>query len=511
MRVLSVLGRTLWAALVLGLVAAVVLGAVRFPAERPRPIAPEAVDVPPSASVLVCPGPLRLATEQAGDDAEYDPAFDPSPVGAVSEVRAVTGRRADEAPAAAVGSPLGTGGAGLTLTPSVEAGAARVGGVTAPLVLRAEPTSDAPAWAAGVLAWRTTAGDLRGLAAASCQRPAASTWLVGGSTALGSSARLVLQNPGATPATVSLRMWGATGPLELAGAPEYLVPPGGEEVVMLEGVAAEQPHMVLEVTAEGGLVAAYLQDSRVSGLVPAGVELVTSSAPPALEQVVPAIAVGDPDEPEAPALRVLAPGEQAAELEVLLLGPDGVVRLPGTEEVALDAGDVLDIPLDGLPQGDYVAVVRADVPVVAGATVTRVGTPAETGDDAPVERAWSPSVPVGLSGPLALPDVLEGRLVLTAVPRDDGDGAPASVVVEALDDQGGVLARRDVSVDPGTSTSIVLTDLTGDPDVRPAGLVVRTEDARVAWAVVLESGGTLAVVAPVAQQTAQPEVAVTVR
>src|SRR5690606_2833905 len=116
------------------------------------------------------------------------------------------------------------------------------------------------------------------------------TWLVGGSTALGASARLVLQNPGATPASVTLRVWGPTGALELAGAPEYLVVPGEEEVVLLEGVAAEQPHMVVEVTAQGGLVAAYLQDSRTDGLVPAGVDLVTGSAPPATTQVVPAVA-----------------------------------------------------------------------------------------------------------------------------------------------------------------------------------------------------------------------------
>src|SRR5690606_36527125 len=142
----------------------------------------------------------------------------------------------------------------------------------------------------------------------------------------------------------------------------------------------------------------YLQDSRVDGLTPAGVELVTAAAAPATEQVVPAIAVGDPDEPEAPSLRVLAPGDEATTVEVLLLGSDGIVRLPGTEDVGLDAGEVLDIPLDGLPRGDYVAVVRADVPVVAGATVTRVGTPAEPGDAPPTERAWSPSVPLGLSG-----------------------------------------------------------------------------------------------------------------
>ncbi|MEK8228056.1 DUF5719 family protein [Oerskovia sp. M15] len=64
----------------------------------------------------------------------------------------------------------------------------------------------------------TTAGDLRGLAAASCTAPDISQWLVGGSTEVGSSAQLVLQNPGRTPATVRLSVWGRPVPSFSAAA-----------------------------------------------------------------------------------------------------------------------------------------------------------------------------------------------------------------------------------------------------------------------------------------------------
>lgn len=505
MRVLSVVGRTVWAAVVLALVAAVVVLAGRVPADSAAPRAAAPVEVPPAPSVLVCPGPLRLATEQDGTDADYDPAFDPSPVDATSLLGAVTSRRGDEQPAPAAGTRLGDGAAALAVAPAVEGGVAGASGVQGPVVLRAEPTGDAPPWLAGALAWRAGTGDLRGLAAASCQRPAPRTWLVGGSTALGASARLVLQNPGATPASVTLRVWGPSGALELAGAPEYLVVPGEEEVVLLEGVAAEQPHMVVEVTAQGGLVAAYLQDSRTDGLVPAGVDLVTGSAPPATTQVVPAVAVDDGGDA---LVRLLAPGEEDAVVDVVLLGPDGVVRLPGAEGIGLRAGEVLDVPLDGLEPGDYTVVVTADVPVVAGAAVTRVGEPEEEGDDPPVERAWSPSVAPGTEGPVALPGDVPARLVLGAVPGPAASTGSAVATVEALDAAGAVLERREVRVGAGSSVTLPLDELEGG---RPAALVVRTEDAHLAWAVVLDAGDAISVVAPVAQQGDAPAVPVTVR
>lgn len=534
---LSVLGRTAWAAAVLALGAAVVVVATRVPGETAESVAPVTAVAPPAPSILVCPGPLRLATEQAGDDATYDPAFDPSPADATSDLVAVTAARGD----AAAGSG-GDGAAAASLTPmaggepigevpaGVEAGVLSRPGGDAGLVIRADPVGDVPPLASAGVAWRAGTGDLRGLAAASCQPPAATTWLVGGSTELGSSARLVLQNPGATPATVSLRMWGARGPVELVGAPDYLVPPGAEETVLLEGLAAEQGQVVVEVSATGGLVAAYLQDSRTDGLTPTGVDLVVGGAGPATELMVPAISVTD-DDPEAAALRVLALGDltgaapedddgdgddadggarPGGTVHVTLLGPDGVVELPGTEDVSLDVGRVVDIPLDGLPPGDYTAWVTADVPVVAGATVTRLGT-APRGEDAPVERAWSPAVVGGVAAPLALPGDEPGRLVLATVP---GDGGSARVEVVALDAAGAVLVRREVVVPEEGSVGLDLADLdasSGTEDARPAALVVRTDDTRVAWAVVLDTGASVAVLAPVPPQTAHPEVAVTVR
>lgn len=539
---LALVGRTAWAAVVLALSAAVVVAAARLPGEATEPVAPVRAVAPPVASVLTCPGPLRLATEQEGTDATYDPAFDPSPADATSDLVVVTAAPGADAAegdepsgaAAAVVTPMAGGAPVGELAAGVEAGVLTLPGADAGRAVHADPVGEVPPWASAAVTWRAGTGDLRGLAAASCRRPSATTWLVGGSTVLGSSARLVLQNPGATPATVGLRMWGSRGPVELAGAPDYLVGPGEEETILLEGLAAEQGQVVVEVTATGGLVSAYLQDSRTDGLTPAGVDLVVGGAEPATDLMVPAISVTE-DDPQAAVLRLLAPGTQADPADagadatgdaaddgpqrgtahVALLGPDGVVELPGTEDISLDVGDVIDVPLDGLEPGDYTAWVTADVPLVAGATVTRLGA-ARDGEDAAVERAWSPALVGGLSGPLAVPGDEPGRLVLGAAPAD-GESGSARAEVLALDAAGAVLVRREVTVPVSGTVSLDLAGLVqapADDDEAPeraTALVVRTEDPRIAWGVVLETPGTVAVLAPVPQQSARPEIAVTLR
>ncbi|WP_250448148.1 DUF5719 family protein, partial [Actinotalea sp. C106] len=405
-RVGRVLARTGTGLLVLGLAGAVtVLGTLEPPTvSSAAPLA--TVAVPAAGTTLVCPGTVRVPTEpEEGEDVAYDPQFDPSPGESVARLGAlvVDGAGGSLAGLDGAGSSRleGTGGVVVQQRDEADQG----------LVLRGEPADPqegGPAWDAGAVTATTIEGDLRGLAAAPCQRPATDVWLVGGSTALGSSSRLVLQNPGRTAATVQLDLWGPAGQAEVAGSPEYLVPPTSERVVLLEGVAAEQRRVVVHLTASGGLVTAYLQDSEVRGLVPAGVDHVSAGQAPALRQVVPGIAVTDSelDGTDTAQLRLLAPGETGTSARVTFLGPDGVAELPGTDQVDLDAGEVLDLPLGGLPAGRYTAVVQADEPVVTGALVTRGESAGRTAVDAddPLDRAWVASAAVGEpAGSLALP------------------------------------------------------------------------------------------------------------
>lgn len=481
----------------------------------PAAVDPVAVTVPPAPTNLVCPGPARLATEQEqGDDAAYDPQFDPAPTASQVRVGAISVDRPADPAVPAQMFALGDRTKALAdVTPAAGAGVAEI--ADAGVTIRAEPSDGGPAWVAGTTVVRADGGDLRGLVAAPCRAAVNEAWLVGGSTTLGSSARLVLQNPGSTAAQVSVQVWGPGGPVELAGAAEYVVPAGSERAVLLEGAAAEQPRIVVHVVASGGLVAAYVQDSALRGLTPAGADDVVPGTAPSPRQVVPGVSVGDStrDGADVAVLRLLAP-EEAGTAQVHVLGPNGEVSFPGGTDVSLEAGAVIDLPLGGLPAGSYTLVVDADVPVLAGAMITRgVDVGAATRDpDLPLERAWAASVQPGTVGPLALTGLASWHLVIAVPKTADGADAPtgsADVKVELVGADG--VDSTSTPVAAGTSITVGPEDL-GKARGTVSGVVVRTDDPRVVWAVVLDvtekTGDLVSVLSPVAPATRHDAVGV---
>jgi len=515
-------------ALVLGLVGAVAVlgstGAVPAPAVADA----AAVRVPASARTLVCPGPLALPA----DDGAGDAAFDPTPVSTVTTQRVAAvpvggstgGASAGAAPS---GEPVGA----VALTPvaggppllDLPAGAAAVvgtaGDVPSATVLRADPSAGEAAVAGGASASVTLAGDLRGLAATTCRPPSADTWLVGGSTEIGSSALLVVANPGRTPAEVSVAVFGPSGPVETPGA-TFLVAPGAERALLLEGVAAEQRRLAVHVTAAGGLVSAHLQDSRLDGFTPAGTDLVTAGAAPSSRQVLSGLvvrdsAVGDED---AAQVRLLATGEEPGTARLTLLGPDGPVTLPGADRLELGPGEVTDLSLAGLPAGPYTAVVESDVPLVAGAMLTRLGPPVELGDIPQVERAWVAAADPGAGGVVAVPDGVVATVVLAGV-APEGTGPAGGTVTGTLlvrGDDGEVLAEQPVTVPTGSSIRVDAVVLAAGRAVGAVELVPDDPDPAgspvFGWAVLATVGSgpdqLVSVLTPVPRPEDRPTVRV---
>ncbi|WP_426592737.1 DUF5719 family protein [Cellulomonas sp. McL0617] len=516
------LGRTARAAsglVALGLTVVVVAAGTRAPAADDSTVAATRVPVPPSATTLVCPGPLILPD----DTGRGDSAFDPTPVAPISTLAALTA------------SPSGAGTVapldGSTTWTALKAGgdAIKVPSVAGPSVVRVQPT-EVPARVAATGSGLVTAGDLRGLAAASCQLPAGDAWLLGGATDLASTAQLVLDNPGTTPAEVALEVWGPNGVVDLTGE-RYLVAPGAERVVSLGGIAAEQRRIGVHVVATGGRIGAHVQDSALDGFTPGGTELVVPGVAPAARQVVPGISVvaSTVDDPDAPLLRLLAPGGMATTAKVTLLGPAGVYELPGADSVALGAGEVTDVPLGGLPAGSYTAVVDAGQPVLASSVMTRPGSIGELDDHPSVERAWAATAQPG-GGAAALPPGTQGTLVLGAVSSaaDASDGGSATGHLRLIGAGGAVLAERTIHIPAGTTSSWTLDELAaGTGDVVPtdpaavpvprAGvlgvdLAVDGGAVTLAWALVAEvprADGTLfSVLDPVPAGHTAPDVPV---
>lgn len=283
--------------------------------------------------------------------------------------------------------------------------------------------SNAAGSVTGAAAFVTTAGDLRGIAAATCQLPGTEQWLVGGSTVLGTSTRLVMQNPTRTPATVTVTVWGPGGELVLAGANTYLVPPGAQVSTLLEGLAAQQRGIVVHTASTGALTTAYLQTNVLAGFTPKGVDFVLAGAEPGMGQVLSGVLVenskmGDPD---SAILRLLAP-EFDGTATITVLGKDGQQVLRGAQRTALKAGAVVDVSLAGLPAAAYSIVVQADVPVVAGAMIKATGTPdpaVQVATGKPEDRAWIASAHARDGGNRTLAVANRGAtLTITALPAD---------------------------------------------------------------------------------------------
>jgi hypothetical protein len=229
--------------------------------------------------------------------------------------------------------------------------------------------SEAPV---GVQVERVGQGDLSGLAAATCVKPEADLWLVGGSTRLGDSARLVLVNPSSVTTEVTATIYGPTGEVDQA----VIVSMGAEssESFRLEGIAAELATLVVHIEADGAGVVAAIQDSRLDGFLPAGNEWVVAGAEPGTRLVIPGVGPSVPEGIDGPAtVRLMA--LEAATVSLTLVGSSGEQTWPGARNIRLEAGIPVDFDVPLSPRS--IVIVEADHPVVAAAITRRARAPEE--------------------------------------------------------------------------------------------------------------------------------------
>jgi len=287
--------------------------------------------------------------------------------------------------------------------------------------------------------------DLSGFASAPCTEPTSSTWLIGGSTETGRVSLISLVNPSDVNATVDLDIRSETGPVQGPGIDGIVVAPRSQKVVPLSGFATGLVSPAVHVSSRGGQIVATMQQSIVRTLDPGGVDVVSGSAAPSRETVVPGIvirdaaqlegALADPSSSDLQSvLRVLVPGSDAAQLSVSLATDDGTGT---TFETRVEGGRVTDVPIDGLEDGVYTATVRSSTAVVAAARTSTVAP-----DQGGVDVSWAASAS-RLAGTTeaVVPDGEGGRLWLA---NPGQDAVTAQLVIGDGDE-------RDVEV-PGGST-----------------------------------------------------------
>jgi hypothetical protein len=374
-------------------------------------------------AALVCPGP-ELKGIKGVDDADVTVR-----VAAAAAPSEVLG---DVKPAAAAGAvklsrmPRGAVGAPVTARGGVASGDV----ADAAAVLASGSQALAPGLAAMQSSY-VASGDHRGLTTAACGPARADQWLLGGGGQPGRQERLVLTNPGGNAVTVDLTLHGAKGVIESTTGKGVVVPAHGRVSVLLDSISGTEATPAVHVVASGGVVSAVLNDYWLDGTVAAGADDVVPAAAPSRDQVVPGVPVIGPAR-----VRVAVPGDSEAVVQVRVLDAQGPRALPRGGVVRIDGGAVRDIDLSGLPSGTYAVQVRADVPVVAGAVVTR------RDGSKPGDFAWSSStLPVTTAGaPLTVPagaPAEMGRWMLLTSEKAD-----AVVDVVSADGTGKVSSQR---------------------------------------------------------------------
>ncbi len=329
-------------------------------------------------------------------------------------------------------------------------------------ILSLAPTGGRVANAVGSVATVTKSGDLRGLTTAPCAQPGAMSWIVGGSIAAGSSAELRLTNPGATPATVKVNLYGSIGRLSLPSNGEVTVPAGGSSSLVLETKGSQDPRIAVSIEADGGSVVPTLVTESLDGETPAGTDVITPGAAPATDLVVPGVEIVEPatqgevpdaktsaDSSDTPAVRIVNPGQAPATVSVTMLSKDGAHPLAGAQSVTIDAGSVFDIQLAGVAAGSYGVQVTSSAPVGAAVRMVRSGGEYPARSKALVhDQAWAQAALPGAadSGLLAVPRAAS----LTSSVTVANSGPATSLTLSSLDGSW----SQDVTVAKGSAVVV---------------------------------------------------------
>lgn len=478
-----------------------------------RPLEAALAAVPAGATQGVCASPARLLE---GSSDGTDPQFSPESATAESAVDAVVVSAPGAGlPGARLAALNGSGSTDIKKGPDAEAPAAAavsagvlagraVSGIS---VLDAGAVDNNRASAAALLRYSATDGDLRGTAAANCQQPANDLWLIGANTALGRTAVLTLTNASSNAATVNLELFGAEGQIQAPGSRGLLVAPGTSRSIVLAGLAPNEKSLSVHVRSAGGPVAAVIQQSVLRGLQPGGVDYISPGAGQGVRQVMTGVDIQDPAgiasmtakkgfSDAGPVLYLTVPGPTDAVVEVKLFGRDGQKALPAGGVVTAKAGSVTEVPLAGVPAGQYTVSASSDVSFVASSRVTRGTSP-----DEPSDVSWSPSSPrLGSQHLVPVPSKGDRFLVVGAL------DSRAAVTYTPVTADGRIHEAGTADIAGGTTASIAVPKEVAGSAVT-AYIVSAAGDAAYG-ALVLQDGSGISTVALTAGAEGQERVPV---
>ena len=258
---------------------------------------------------------------------------------------------------------------------------------------------------------------MRGLAAASCQQPSNDFYIVGGSTASGREALLVLTNPSPIDATADLKIYTDLGEVSVSGLAGISIPAGSTTVLSLASFAPAVPALAVSVQSQGAKLAGWIQQRAIRGTQAQGVDWISPNPAASELAVIPGLVIRgtgainqvfelEENSDAGHALRVFAP--EGANVTIQIISSDRDV-FGAVFTGIVEPGTVQDFPINELLNGDYSVFVSSDKPIYSGLRVAR-GNP----DEIPrVDFAWlAPAEEVTSDRALTIPGDGETVLVL---------------------------------------------------------------------------------------------------
>jgi hypothetical protein len=206
---------------------------------------------------------------------------------------------------------------------------------------------------------------IAGSLASNCGQPERVHWFVAGSLSAGDDSLLSVYNPNRVEVSVTLRVH-ADGRSQLS---EFALAPKQNEIIPLATFASGSAEFAVELIATGR-VASWLQHRSNRGLTATGVALVSGQRAASSSITIPSLLVRGTEmapfpELVTPVMRIFNPGSEPAEVLVEVVRAAGGFGI--AERVVINPGQIQQLPLAGLADGDYAAFISASSPILAGA------------------------------------------------------------------------------------------------------------------------------------------------
>jgi hypothetical protein len=309
--------------------------------------------------------------------------------------------------------------------------------------------------AAGLEAEQVTRGEGgrdRGLAGLRCEPPSTEAWFEGGGEGVGDESILVLANVDDTPSTVDVSIFSRTGAVDPRAGQGITIAPHTRQIINVDTLAPDRDLLAVHVLSRRGRVAAALRHSRVSGLVPQGVDWVPQTVPPSHRVVVPGIPQGGNGQRY---VLITNPTTDDTTVSVQITATDAQYVPTTLDALDVPAGSTVTARLDNVTLTSAVTatVISEGAPVLAGALVR------DAQPGSPVREFAYTAGSRPLSGPALLTDLVIDRPTESTLVLSAPDSAASVVVtpIRVLGTNGALPAPKTLKIEAGRTVTLRLS------------------------------------------------------